>query len=296
MKSPRYKLALLQMRMSADREENFLQAEAMLREAADAGANVACLPELFLSPYFCQEEKHAYFDLAEPVPGPSCQRLTKLAAELELVVIASLFEKRAAGLYHNTSVTIDRDGTIISKYRKSHIPDDPGFYEKFYFAPGDLGYQAPDTAAGKIGTLICWDQWYPEAARLTALLGAGLIVYPTAIGWLPEQDTQTQIEQHEAWKTVQRGHAVANGVYVAACNRTGFEPCASMAGGGLHFWGCSFVCDPFGQVIAEASTDQAEILYAVIDLERQEQVRRAWPFLRDRRVDTFGNLSRVFCD
>ena len=296
MKTTAYRLALLQMRMSPRRGENIAKAEAMLREAAAAGAQVALLPELFQTPYFCQKEEHAFFDLAEEIPGPSTVRFSALAAELGIVIIASLFEKRATGLYHNTCLTFDRDGALCGKYRKMHIPDDPGFYEKFYFTPGDLGYSAVSTDAGKIGVLVCWDQWYPEAARLTAMQGAGLLVYPTAIGWLPEDPQGVKDQQHEAWRTVQRGHAVANGVYVAACNRTGFEPAGEDAQTGLQFWGRSFICDPFGQVIAEAATDAEEIIYATIDPARQEEIRRTWPFFRDRRVDSYGTIGRIFAD
>lgn len=294
MKPGSFRLALIQMGMSAVREENFLKAEQMLREAAAAGAQVACLPELFLSPYFCQSEKHDCFDLAEPVPGPATERLGKLARELQLVVVASLFEKRAAGMYHNTTATLNSDGRMAGKYRKMHIPDDPGFYEKFYFTPGDLGYQGVETSAGRLGVLICWDQWYPEAARLTAMQDVSLLLYPTAIGWIPPEKPEVKAEQHDAWRTVQRGHAIANGVYVAACNRVGFEACHTSAGGGLEFWGRSFICDPYGKMLAEASTDGEEILYADISLARQEHVRRFWPFWRDRRVETFAGITEKF--
>ncbi len=286
-----YKLALLQMKMSDDREENFAKAESMAREAAAAGAKVICLPELFLSPYFCKIEDPDRFDLAEEIPGEGSERVSRLAKELNVVIISSLFEKRARGLYHNTCLTFDSDGAMPGVYRKMHIPDDPGYYEKFYFTPGDTGYKAVDTSAGKIGTLVCWDQWYPEAARLTALEGADIICYPTAIGWLPSDAEGLGKDQHQAWQAVQRGHAVANGVYIAACNRVGFEAEPSLKGGeGIYFWGQSFVIDPFGRVVAVASKDAEEILYAEIDSEIIEQTRRWWPFLRDRRIDSYSGI------
>jgi N-carbamoylputrescine amidase len=254
------------------------------------------LPELFRSQYFCQSEDHANFDLAEPIPGPTTEELGETARANHVVVIASLFERRAAGVYHNTAVVIDADGKLLGSYRKMHIPDDPLYYEKFYFTPGDLGFRAFDTAVGRIGTLVCWDQWYPEAARLTALAGADVLFYPTAIGWHPSEKAEFGAGQAAAWQTAQRAHAIANGVYVAAVNRIGHEKPAGGEGEGLEFWGGSFVADPFGQVLAEASRDKEETLIVTCDRRHQETVRRNWPFLRDRRIDAYGAITRRFLD
>ena len=281
-------------------EDNMERAIAHVREAAKQGAQVVCLPELFQTQYFCQREDAALFDLAEPIPGPSTERISEVARELGVVVIASLFEKRAPGVYHNTAAILDTDGTLLGKYRKMHIPDDPLYYEKYYFTPGDLGYQAFDTKPGRIGTLVCWDQWYPEGARLTALKGANVLFYPTAIGWHPAEKAEFGQTQHDAWRTIQRSHAIANGVYVGVVNRVGHENGNvrgnAAPGVGLEFWGGSFLCDPFGVVIAEASHDKEEILIGEVDLGRLEDVRRNWPFLRDRRIDTYGKIMDRLSD
>ena len=290
-------IALVQMSMVADPEANLRKAVARVREAAGAGATLVCLPELFRTLYIGQREDHALFDLAEPVPGPSTAALGALARETGVVIIASLFERRAAGLYHNTAAVIDADGTVTGIYRKMHIPDDPAYYEKFYFAPGDLGFRAFDTRAGRIGTLICWDQWYPEAARLTALQGAAILCYPTAIGWHPAEKAQHGAGQLDAWRTIQRSHAIANGCYVAAANRVGTERLDGQGtGGGLEFWGGSFVADPFGAIVAEAPNEREALLLVEVDLARVEEVRRNWPFLRDRRTDAYGGIGSRFLD
>ena len=286
-------VGLVQMSMTADPQANLEKAIARVREAAGRGATLICLPELFRTLYIGQREDHDLFDLAEPVPGPSTETLGKLARELEVVIVASLFERRAPGLYHNTAAVLDADGRVAGIYRKMHIPDDPSYYEKFYFTPGDLGFKAFDTAAGRIGTLVCWDQWYPEGARLTALQGAVILCYPTAIGWHPAEKAQFGAQQLDAWRTIQRSHAIANGCYVAAVNRVGFERLDGQ-GAGLEFWGHSFLADPFGVVLAEAPGDAEEILVAPLDLERMEDVRRNWPFLRDRRVDAYVGLDRRY--
>ena len=288
-----FKLGLVQMAMTGDPAQNLATAVHGVREAAELGAAVVCLPELFRSPYFCQTEDHACFELAEAVPGPTTEALGELARELGVVIVASLFERRAAGLYHNTAAILDADGSLAGIYRKMHIPDDPLYHEKFYFTPGDLGFRAFDTRVGTIGALVCWDQWYPEAARLTALAGAAVLFYPTAIGWHPAEKAQCGAGQADAWRTIQRAHAIANGVYVAAVNRVGHE---GPAGGGLEFWGGSFVCDPFGHVLAEAPRDRAEVLVVDCDLDRQEEIRRHWPFLRDRRVDAYAGIDQRFLD
>jgi N-carbamoylputrescine amidase len=259
----------------------------MAERALKQGAQIVCTQELFRSQYFCQVEDHRFFGAAEPIPGPSTDGLGRLARKYKAVVIASLFERRAAGLYHNTAAVIDADGGILGVYRKMHIPDDPLYYEKFYFTPGDLGFRAVPTRFGAVGTLVCWDQWYPEAARLTTLLGAAILVYPTAIGWHPSEKAEHGAAQLDAWRTIQRAHAIANGVYVAAINRVGHE---GEAGGGIQFWGSSFVCDPFGQVVAQASDVGPDVLVVECDLGRLETVRRHWPFLRDRRVDAYGPI------
>jgi N-carbamoylputrescine amidase len=287
------RIGLVQMSCSVDPNVNLAKAEWKIREAAGRGAQVVCLPELFRSQYFCQTEDHARFDLAEPIPGPSTGTLGKLARELGIVIVASLFERRAAGLYHNTAAILSTDGEIAALYRKMHIPDDPAYYEKFYFTPGDLGFRAVDTPFGRIGVLVCWDQWYPEGARITALSGANILFYPTAIGWHPAEKAEYGAAQLDAWRTIQRSHAIANGVYVAAVNRVGLE---GPAGGGLEFWGSSFIVDPFGQVIAEGSNDAEEILIAESDPKRMEDVRRNWPFLRDRRIDAYGPILNRWID
>ncbi|HET7591584.1 MAG TPA: carbon-nitrogen hydrolase [Rhodanobacteraceae bacterium] len=289
------KLALLQETDRGSTDANLDAIEAGLREAARAGAQLVLLQEIHNGPYFCQHESVAEFDRAETIPGPSTERIGKLAAELELVVVASLFERRAAGLYHNTAVVFDRSVGIAGTYRKMHIPDDPAYYEKFYFTPGDLGFHPIATSAGKLGVLVCWDQWYPEAARLMALAGAEILLYPTAIGWDPADAQDEKDRQRDAWITVQRGHAVANGVPLAACNRVGFEPSPD-GGRGAQFWGSSFVAGPQGEILAQAGSDKRELLIADVDLERSESVRRIWPFLRDRRIDAYGDLTRRFRD
>ena len=290
----RFKTALIQMSMSADASENLQKASSMLEQAAEQGADIACLPELFASRYFCQKEDAALFDLAEPIPGPTIEALSTVARKAGLAIVAPVFEKRAPGLYHNSAAIIDADGALLGVYRKMHIPDDPAYYEKYYFTPGDLGFRAFDTRPARVGTLICWDQWYPEGARLTALRGATLLFYPTAIGWHPYEKEQYGASQRDAWQTIQRGHAIANGVYVAAVNRVGHEP--SDTGAGIEFWGSSFLSDPFGVVVAEASTDREEVLVAEVDLDRLEDVRRNWPFLRDRRIDAYAGVDRRFID
>jgi N-carbamoylputrescine amidase len=291
----RFRVGLVQMSMSADPAENTRKAVARVGEAAAKGAEVVCLPELYRSPYFCQKEDHSLFDLAETIPGPSTEALGKAAKDHGVVVVAPIFEKRAVGLYHNSAAILDATGEVVGLYRKMHIPDDPLFYEKFYFTPGDLGFQAFDTKAGRLGALICWDQWYPEAARLTALRGAAVLFYPTAIGWHPHEKEQYGAAQRSAWQTIQRSHAIANGVYVAVVNRVGQEK--QIPGEpGLEFWGTSFLADPFGIVIAEGSTAKEEILVGEIDLARMEEVRRNWPFLRDRRIDAYAGLDRRLLD
>jgi N-carbamoylputrescine amidase len=291
-----FKIALVQMRCTTDPAENLGRAVDKIAAAAREGANLVCLPELFRTQYFCQAEDHAVFDLAEPIPGPSTEALSRVARESGVVVIGSLFERRAAGIYHNTAVMIDADGKLLGKYRKMHIPDDPLYYEKFYFTPGDLGFRAFDTACGRVGTLVCWDQWYPEGARLTALAGADVLFYPTAIGWHPDEKAEFGPAQASAWQTAQRAHAIANGVYVAAVNRVGFEKQAGAAGKGIEFWGGSFVADPFGVVLAEASRTEEETLIVTCDRKHQETVRRHWPFLRDRRIDAYGGVTRRLID
>ncbi len=290
-----FQVGLVQMAMTPDPDRNLAVAAERVAEAARRGAAVVCLPEMFRTPYFCQSETHAHFDLAEAVDGPSRQRLSAVAAAHRVAVIVPIFERRAPGLHHNSALVIDADGSVAGIYRKMHVPDDPGFHEKFYFAPGDLGFSAVDVACGRIGTLICWDQWYPEAARLTALAGAAILLYPTAIGWHPSEKAEHGAGQRDAWRTIQRSHAIANGCYVAAVNRVGHER-ERPGDAGIEFWGSSFVCDPFGAVIAEASTDAEEILIAPVDPARIEEVRRHWPFLRDRRVDAYGDLARRFRD
>ncbi len=289
------KVALLQERERGSRESDLDAIETGMRAAAAAGAELVLLQELHNGPYFCQHEDVAEFDRAESIPGPTTARIGELAEALRLVVVASLFERRAAGLYHNTAVVFDRSRAIAGRYRKMHIPDDPAFYEKFYFTPGDLGFQPIATSVGKLGVLVCWDQWYPEAARLMSLAGADLLLYPTAIGWDPADAAEEKQRQREAWITVQRGHAIANGLPLLTCNRTGFEP-APVTGRGIAFWGSSFVCGPQGELLAQADTDKPELLLTEIDLGRSEQVRRIWPFLRDRRIDAYGDLLKRYSD
>jgi N-carbamoylputrescine amidase len=285
--SEKLTVGLLQRKCSTDPAANFARTVEAIREAAKRGGQIICLEELFRSQYFCREENAERFDLAEPIPGPTTEALSKLARELNVVIIASIFERRAAGLYHNTAAVLDADGALLGLYRKMHIPDDPLYYEKFYFTPGDLGFPNFDTRYGRIGVLVCWDQWYPEGARLSSLRGANILFYPTAIGWHPAEKAQFGAAQLDAWRTIQRSHAIANGIFVAAVNRVGFEgPPES----GLEFWGSSFVADPFGQIIAEASRDKEETLVVECDLRRMEEVRRNWPFLRDRRTDAYAPL------
>jgi N-carbamoylputrescine amidase len=295
-----FKVGLVQMHCTPDPDENLRRAAQFVREAAGMGAQVVCLPELFRTQYFCQREDPALFDLAEPIPGPSTEALSAVARDAGVVVIASLFEKRARGVYHNTAAMIDAGGALLGLYRKMHIPDDPLYYEKFYFTPGDLGFKAFDTRFGRVGTLVCWDQWYPEGARLTALQGAEVLFYPTAIGWHPAEKQEHGASQHDAWRTIQRAHAIANGVYVAVVNRVGHETGNirgdEVKGAGLEFWGRSFLCDPFGVIIAEASHDREEILVGEVDAKRMEDVRRNWPFLRDRRIDSYGAITRRLID
>jgi N-carbamoylputrescine amidase len=285
-------LGLVQMRMMADPEENFARAVERIREAAGRGAQLICLPELFRSYYFCQTEDHQFFSLAEPMPGPSTERLGRLAGELGVVIVASLFEKRAEGLFHNSTAILDADGTYLGKYRKMHIPDDPNYHEKFYFTPGDLGYRSWETRYGRAGVLICWDQWYPEAARLTALSGAQILFYPTAIGWLVPEKDEYGATQQASWETIQRSHAIANGVYVAAVNRIGIEPGPNQ---GIEFWGGSFVAAPNGEIIAKAGGGE-ELLVVPIDMRKVDFARTHWPFLRDRRVESYGDITRRYID
>ena len=303
------RVALIQMSMEASTEANLAKAVARLREAAAGGAKIVCLPELFRAQYFCQREDHALFATSEAIPGPSTAALADVVHEYGLVVIASLFERRAAGVYHNTAAILDHASSnkdhVAHVYRKMHIPDDPLYYEKFYFTPGDLGFCAQKTSAGSIGTLICWDQWYPEGARITALQGAETLFFPTAIGWHPSEKAEFGERQYDAWQTIQRAHAIANGVFVCAVNRVGMEHgdvehngvmVKGPEGAGLEFWGGSFVADPFGRVIAQASHDKEEILYADLDMAEVEVTRQHWPFLRDRRIDAYGGITSRFID
>ncbi|HEY6448736.1 MAG TPA: carbon-nitrogen hydrolase [Acidobacteriaceae bacterium] len=295
-----FRVGLIQMSCGPDPDANLDKAADRVRDAAHQGANVVCLPELFCAQYFCQREDIALFDLAETIPGPATDRLGAVAREEKVVVIASLFERRAPGLYHNTAAILEQDGTIAGLYRKMHIPDDPLYYEKFYFTPGDLGFRAFDTTMGKIGALVCWDQWYPEGARITALQGANVLFYPTAIGWHPHEKEEFGAAQYEAWQIIQRSHAIANGVYVAAVNRVGVEHGDirgnRVPGPGLEFWGGSFLADPFGRIIAKAAHDREEILIGEIDLAKLEDTRRNWPFLRDRRIDAYAPITNRFLD
>jgi N-carbamoylputrescine amidase len=289
----KFRVGLVQMSCAVDPNENLEKALWRIRETAARGAQIVCLQELFRSQYFCREENAELFALAESIPGPTTETLGRLALELDLVIIASLFERRTAGIYHNTAAVIGTDGEIVGLYRKMHIPDDPLYFEKFYFTPGDLGFVNFDTSFGRLGVLVCWDQWYPEAARLTSLGGPNILFYPTAIGWHPAEKAQYGAGQLDAWRTIQRSHAIANGIYVAAVNRVGFEGPPDR---GLEFWGSSFIADPFGQVIAEASASAEEILVAECDPHRMEEVRRNWPFLRDRRVDAYAPILKRWLD
>lgn len=284
-------VGLVQMGCSSDAKENLNKAILGVREAAAKGANIVCLQELFTSLYFCDVEDYENFKLAEAIPGATTDELSVVAKETGVVIIASLFEKRAQGLYHNTTAVIDADGTYLGKYRKMHIPDDPAYFEKFYFTPGDLGYKVFETKFAKIGVLICWDQWYPEAARLTSLMGAEILFYPTAIGWATSQDEATNTEQYNAWQTIQRSHAIANGVHVVSVNRVGFEQ-----DGAMKFWGGSFVSNPFGTLLAKGSHEDEEVIVTEIDLDKTDSYRTHWPFLRDRRIDSYGDIVKRFID
>ncbi|MBC7487140.1 MAG: carbon-nitrogen hydrolase [Cytophagaceae bacterium] len=283
------KVGLVQLSCEKDVEVNMKKTIEGIREAAKKGAQIVCLQELFRSLYFCDVEDYENFKLAEPIPGPTTDIFEKLAAELGVVIVASLFEQRAQGLYHNTTAVIDADGTYMGKYRKMHIPDDPGYYEKFYFTPGDLGYRIFETKFGKLGVLICWDQWYPEAARITSLMGADILVFPTAIGWADSQTEETNQDQYNAWQTIQRGHAVANGVHVVSINRTGVE-------GPMKFWGGSFVANPHGKLLFQASHDQEEVQVITIDIAQSDYYRTHWPFLRDRRIDSYDPILKRYID
>ncbi|MFN9111922.1 MAG: carbon-nitrogen hydrolase, partial [Bacteroidota bacterium] len=285
------KVGLVQMSCAAEKDKNLSKAIDKVREAAAKRAQIVCLQELFTSLYFCDEENHDNFSLAESIPGPSTEILSKVAAELNVVIIASLFEKRAQGLYHNTTAVLDADGTYLGKYRKMHIPDDPAYYEKFYFTPGDLGYKVFKTTYASIGVLICWDQWYPEAARITALMGADILFYPTAIGWATSQDEATNTEQYNAWQTIQRSHSVANGVHVVSVNRVGYEQ-----EGRMKFWGGSFISNPFGTVLYQGTHDQEEVHVETLDLSKTDQYRTHWPFLRDRRIDSYQPITKRYLD
>ena len=285
------KVGLVQMSCTAGKEQNLEKAINKIKEAAAKGAEIICLQELFTSLYFCDVEDYDHFKLAEPIPGPSTERLSAVASELGVVIIASLFEKRAQGIYHNSTAVLDADGKYLGKYRKMHIPDDPSYYEKFYFTPGDLGYKVFKTKFAAIGVLICWDQWYPEAARITALMGAELLFYPTAIGWATSQDDATNKEQYGAWQTIQRSHAIANGVHVISVNRVGFEQ-----EGAMKFWGGSFIANPLGTVIHQASHENEEIIVKELDLSKTDTYRTHWPFMRDRRIDSYQPITKRYID
>ena len=286
------KIGLIQQSNSANRSENVAKLELNIRACAEQGAELIVMQELHNGLYFCQTEDPAVFDLAETIPGPSTESFGRLARELEVVLVLSLFEKRTAGLYHNTAVVIEKDGTIAGKYRKMHIPDDPAYYEKFYFTPGDLGFEPIQTSLGKLGVMVCWDQWYPEAARLMTMAGAEILIYPTAIGWESTDTDDEKLRQMMAWQIAQRAHAVANGIYVVACNRTGYEPDPSGITNGIQFWGNSFVAGPQGEILSQASNEENENLIIEIDLSRTETVRRMWPFFRDRRIETYSDLTK----
>ncbi len=288
------KIGLVQQACTADRSANLAATTAMIREAGAQGAKLVVLQELHTSPYFCQTEDVRNFDLAEAIPGPTTEQLARLAAELKIVIVASLFERRAPGVYHNTAVVLEADGSVAGKYRKMHIPDDPGYHEKFYFTPGDLGFTPIKTSVGSLGILVCWDQWYPEAARLMALAGADILIYPTAIGWDPRDDAAEQTRQRDAWITVQRAHAIANGLPLVACNRIGLEADPSGHTAGIQFWGSSFVAGPQGEILATAPADSPAVLVTELDLTRSEQVRRIWPYLRDRRIDAYQAITQRY--
>lgn len=294
-KNKKFTAGLIQMSMSPNPIDNLKKAKSFVEKAAKKGAEVICLPEMFKSQYFCQKEDHDFFKLAEPMLGESVETFQKISKKNKVVIIVPIFERRAAGIYHNSLAVINANGKVAGIYRKMHIPDDPAYYEKFYFTPGDLGFKSFKTKYGNIGTLICWDQWYPEGARLTALQGADILFYPTAIGWHPSEKEKYGAKQRESWITVQRGHAVANGIYIAAANRVGYEK-LDKESDGIEFWGSSFICDPQGEIIAQASTDKEEIIYAEINLSYVESVRQHWPFLRDRRVDAYGDIVKRFID
>ncbi|HEY0678162.1 MAG TPA: carbon-nitrogen hydrolase [Chitinophagaceae bacterium] len=285
------KVGIVQMSCVADKQANIEKAVQKVREAAAGGAQIVCLQELFTSLYFCDVENYDNFKLAEPIPGPTTDILAKLAGELGVVIIASLFEKRTQGIYHNTTAVLDADGSYMGKYRKMHIPDDPSYYEKFYFTPGDLGYKVFKTKFATFGVLVCWDQWYPEAARITALMGAEILFYPTAIGWATSQDEETNTEQYNAWQTIQKSHGVANGVHVVSVNRVGYEQ-----DGAMKFWGGSFVCNPFGSVLYQASHESEEVKVIEVDLSKTDRYRTHWPFLRDRRIDSYQPITKRFID
>jgi N-carbamoylputrescine amidase len=289
----KFRVGLIQMACRRDPAENLAKAEWRIREAAGKGAQIVCVQELFRSEYFCREEDPALFDLAEPIPGPTSESFCRLAAELSIAIVGSVFERRTAGVYHNTALAIDADGTLLGKYRKMHIPEDPLYFEKYYFTPGDLGFRCFDTRFARIAALVCWDQWYPEAARLAALGGAQVLFYPTAIGWHPSEKEENGAAQYDAWRTIQRSHAIANGLYVAAVNRVGYEGPPEH---GLEFWGGSFVADPFGRVVAEAGHSEEQTLIAECDPRKIEETRRNWPFLRDRRIDAYGGLVNRVID
>jgi N-carbamoylputrescine amidase len=288
----KFTIGVVQMRCTANKEENLVRAEQKIREASACGAQIICLHELFAGEYFCRTEDADLFHLAEPVPGPTTERMAAVAKEKKVALLVSVFERRAAGVYHNTCAILDADGAYCGKYRKMHIPDDPLYYEKFYFTPGDLGFLNFDTKYARVGVQICWDQWYPEGARITAMLGAQVIFYPTSIGWHPHEKAAVGAAQLDSWKTIQRAHAVANGVYVAVANRVGFEGKPDKGDPGIEFWGNSFVADPSGQPLAEASNDQEEILVVECDSAKSEDTRRNWPFFRDRRIDAYGGVMQ----
>ena len=288
-------VSAIQQTCNEDRQTNLAFSILKIREAAEANADLVVLPELHLGPYFCQNEDPSHFDLAQPIPGPTTDILSNLAKELKIVIVSTIFEKRAPGLYHNTAVVFEKDGSIAGKYRKMHIPDDPGFYEKYYFTPGDMGFTPIETSIGKLGVLICWDQWYPEAARLMALAGAELLIYPTAIGWDPEDSKEEKQRQLDAWITIQRSHAVANGIPVISCNRVGFEQ-APDSTKGIEFWGNSFIAGPQGEIITQANASEITLLNCPLDGQKSDQVRRIWPFLRDRRIEAYSDLNKRFID
>jgi N-carbamoylputrescine amidase len=296
MKEKKIRIAGIQQSCGDDHAANLAYTEAQIQKAAEQGAQLIVLQELHKGVYFCQNEDHAFFDWAEPIPGQTTTRLAALAKQHKVVIVSSIFERRAPGIYHNTAVVLDSDGSLAGIYRKMHIPDDPGFYEKFYFTPGDLGFTPIDTSLGRLGVLVCWDQWYPEAARLMALAGAELLIYPTAIGWIPDATDAENKRQRDAWITIQRSHAVANGMPVVSINRIGYEDNPKFPGKGLHFWGSSFICGPQGEFLVEASLDKPEIIMAEVDLAQSEKVRRYWPFFRDRRIDEFDGLLERFLD